>query len=95
MKIRGTCTVCARDFLAEQVVGSGGVCPWDGTPFSPDYALTLVEALRGAEAAGSQLERALEAIADVRPLFRLDAASVTRDISASLERLNANLIRHG
>jgi hypothetical protein len=95
VKIRGTCKVCDREFLAEQVIESGGSCPWDGTPFAPDYAVTLVEALRDAETAGSQLERALGAIADVQPLFRLDPSSVTGNITASLERLSMNLIRQG
>jgi hypothetical protein len=95
VKIRGTCKACGRDFLAEQVIASGGTCPWDGTPFAPDYALILVEALRVAETAGSQLERALESIADVHPTFRLDASSVTRNINGSLDRLSKNLIRQG
>jgi hypothetical protein len=95
VKIRGTCNVCGRDFLVEQVIDSGGECPWDGTPFAPDYAVTLVEALRDAEAAGSQLERALEAVADLHPRFRLHATSVVGNITASLERLSTNLIRQG
>lgn len=95
MKIRGTCNVCGRDFFAEQVIASGGSCPWDGTPFAPDYALLLIEALRTAEASGSRLERALEEIADIHPEFRLDPSSVTRDINGSLDRLSKNLIRQG
>jgi len=95
VKIRGTCKVCGRDFLVEQVIASGGTCPWDGTVFAPDYALFLVEALRAAEASGSRLERALEEIADIHPEFRLDPSSVTGSINASLERLSKNLIRQG
>ena len=95
MKIRGTCNSCGRDFLIEQVIDSGGRCPWDGTPFAPDYAVTLVEALREAEAAGSRLERALEALADLHPRFRLHPSSVVGDITANVERLSSNLIRQG
>ena len=95
MKIRGTCDSCGRDFLVEQVIDSGGECPWDGTPFAPDYAVTLVDALRDAEAAGSRLQRALETVADLHPRFRLHPSSVVADITASLERLSTNLIRQG
>ena len=45
MKIRGTCKRDGRDFMVEQVIASGGACPWDGEPFQPDYAVTLVNAL--------------------------------------------------
>ena len=95
MKIKGTCKRCGREFLAEQPVANGGVCPWDGEPFSPDYAVVLVDALREAEDAGTRLEHALEAVADVHPAFTLDAGSVLDHIRSEVMRLERNLIAHG
>lgn len=87
MKIKGTCRHCGREFLAEQVVGNGGRCPWDGRPFQPDYAVVLVDALRDAGNAGNTLENALEKIADLGPDFVLDVGSVIGQIREHLERL--------
>lgn len=87
MKIKGTCRRCGRDFLVEQVIRNGGVCPWDGRPFQPDYAVVLVDALRDAEDAGATLENALEKVADLEPEFVLHAETVIAEIRSSLERL--------
>ena len=95
MKIRGTCKRDGRDFLAEQVIARGGACPWDGEPFQPDYAVTLVNALRDAEEAGTRLEQALETVADLRPEFTLQASSVIGHLQTQLARLDQNLIRQG
>ena len=95
MKIRGTCKRDERDFMVEQVIASGGECPWDGEPFNADYAVTLVDALRDAEAAGSALELAMDAIADLMPAFTLDRESIFGNIRASLDRLERNVVRRG
>jgi hypothetical protein len=95
VRIKGTCKRCGREFLAEQVIESGGRCPWDGQPFSADYALGLVDALRSAQEAGTKLEHALEAIADIHPEFTLDGATVTADLSTQIARLKQNLITQG
>ena len=95
MKIKGTCKRDGREFLVEQVIGAGGECPWDGQPFNADYAVTLVDALREAEAAGSVLERALETLADLRPAFTLDETSLLGEIKVSLARLRQNLVTQG
>ena len=95
MKIRGTCKRDGRDFMVEQVVASGGACPWDGEPFQPDYAVTLVNALRDAEEAGSRLEQALETVADLRPEFTLRTDSVIAHVQTQLARLQKNLITQG
>jgi hypothetical protein len=95
VKIKGTCRRDGREFMVEQVVASGGECPWDGEPFQPDYAVTLVNALREAEEAGSKLEQALEQVADLRPEFTLEAGTVLGSLKASLERLEQNLIVQG
>ncbi len=95
MKIRGTCKRDGRDFMVEQVVASGGACPWDGEPFQPDYAVTLVNALRDAEEAGTRLEQALEKLADLRPEFSLRSGSVIEHVQTQLARLQKNLITQG
>jgi hypothetical protein len=95
VKIKGTCKRDGREFMVEQVVASGGECPWDGEPFRSDYAVTLVNALREAEEAGSKLEQALEQVADLRPEFTLQAGSVLGSLKTSIERLEQNLIVQG
>jgi hypothetical protein len=95
VKIKGTCRRDGREFLGEQVVASGGKCPWDGQPFNADYAVTLVDALRDAEVAGSALEVALDTLADVSPAFTLDRESIFGNIRASLDRLERNVVRRG
>ncbi|MGZ8595843.1 MAG: hypothetical protein ACXWYJ_09310 [Actinomycetota bacterium] len=95
MKIKGTCKRDGREFMVEQVVASGGECPWDGEPFQSDYAVTLVNALREAEEAGSKLEQALEQVADLRPEFTLQSGSVLGSLKTSIERLEQNLIVQG
>ena len=95
MKIKGTCKRDGRDFMIDQVVMSGGTCPWDGEPFNADYAVTLVNALREAEEAGTKLEEALEQVADLTPEFVLDAGTVLDDLARSLDRLKQNLVKQG
>jgi hypothetical protein len=95
VKIKATCKRCDREVFVDQIVASGGSCPWDGEPFNPDYAVVLVEALRGAEEAGSKLESALEQIASLQPAFTIEAATVTGAISASVAQLSRNLITQG
>ena len=87
MKIKGTCRRCGREFLVEQVLENGGLCPWDGRPFQPNYAVVLVDALRDAVSAGGTLENALEKIADMEPEFVLDLDSVLSQLREHLERL--------
>ncbi len=95
MKIKGTCKRDGREFLSEQVIDAGGECPWDGQPFNADYAVVLVDALRDAEAAGTELERALLTISDLSPAFTLDETSVLGEIKVSLARLRQNLVAQG
>lgn len=95
MKIKGTCRRDGREFLAEQVIELGGECPWDGQPFSADYAATLVESLREAERLGTELERALERVASLNPAFTLDENSVLGELTAQLGRLRRNLVQQG
>jgi hypothetical protein len=87
VKIKGTCRRCGRDFLVEQVLENGGVCPWDGKPFQADYAVVLVEALRDAGNAGNTLENALEKIADLEPEFVLHEDTILAEQRQHLDRL--------
>ena len=95
MKIRGTCKRDGRDFLVEQVVESGGECPWDGEPFNADYAATLVDALERAEMAGTAFEEALRKVADLHPEFTLHESSALEPIREQLVRFQARLVRRG
>jgi hypothetical protein len=95
VKIKGTCKRDGREFLVEQVISGGGRCPWDGEPFEPDYAVTLIEALRDAEVAGARLEAALEVLADLHPAFSLDESSVLGSIRLQLDKLGRNLVARG
>jgi hypothetical protein len=81
--------------FAEQIVASGGRCPWDGEPFNANYAVVLVDALKAAEEAGTALELALEQVASLQPELTLDKESVTAGISASIAQLSKNLITQG
>lgn len=92
MKIKGTCKRDDREFLIEQVIEGGGECPWDGEPFNPDYAVVLVDALRDAAEAGSKLEHALGAVADMHPDFTLDADSVIGPLKVQLARFERALL---
>lgn len=95
MRIKGTCRRCGREVFAEQIVASGGHCPWDGEPFSADYAVVLVDALKAAEEAGTALENALEQVVSVRPALTIDAASVTGRTSELLGQLSKNVVTQG
>lgn len=95
MKIKGIDKRNDREFLADQVIESGGVSPWDGQPFAPDYAVVLVNALRDAVEAGNVLEEALVTVADLHPDFTLDDESIIGPLKASLDRLRENLVKQG
>ena len=95
MKIRATCKRDGRDFMVEQAIASGGGCPWDGEPFNADYAATLVGALERAESAGTELEMALQVIADLHPEFRIHLDTVVGPLREHLERLDTSLVRRG
>jgi hypothetical protein len=95
VKIKGTCKRDGRAFYAEQLIETGGECPWDGQPFNADYAAILVGSLREAERLGTELERALERIASVHPAFTLDEDSVLGDLRTQLGKLRRNLVRPG
>ena len=88
MKIKVVHSECGREALVQQVIDSGGHCPWDGKPYSKDYTANLAEALEAAEAAGSALERALDRIVGTSPALRLEPESVLASVREKLEEIN-------
>ena len=91
MKIKVFHTDCGREALVQQVLDSGGHCPWDGGTYSKDYTANLVEALESAEQAGTALERALDKIVGTSPQLRLEQSSVVDSIHAKLAEINADV----
>jgi hypothetical protein len=87
VKIKGIHTVCGREVLVQQIVESGGHCPWDGQPFNNDYTAMLAEALLRAEIGGSALVEALEAIADLHGDLQIVDESVLAEPAKVLERI--------
>ena len=88
MKIKLFHDVCGREVLVQQVLESGGHCPWDGLAFTDEYTGVLVEALEAAEAAGGVLESALEKIAGIDAALALDRESILGPLSMQLESIN-------
>jgi hypothetical protein len=94
VKIRGTCANCGREFLPEQVIGSGGHCPWCGKAFNRDYTALLVQALQQADRAGEVLEDALKDIASVEELaMDIDEESVLEPLREALEAIRRRRAR--
>lgn len=88
MKIKLFHTECGREVLVQQVLQTGGHCPWDGKPFNKDYTAVLAEALETAASAGNVLENALEKIVGMDPSFIIDADSVLGEIRVQIDTLN-------
>jgi hypothetical protein len=70
----------------QQLLETGGHCPWDGRPLNRDYTAVLAEALETAENAGTVLESALDEIVGMRGAFVLDRESVMGPIAEELDR---------
>lgn len=88
MKIKVVHDECGREILVQQILETGGHCPWDGKSFNKDYTAVLAEALERAEAAGSVLDNALEKIVDIEPSFRIERRSILASLEGHLDRLN-------
>ena len=88
MKLKVVHTECGREVLVQQILETGGHCPWDGRPFNKDYTANLAEALETMENAGNVLENALEEVVGMRPAFRIDRESLLGDLEANVDRLN-------
>jgi hypothetical protein len=95
MKIKGTCLNCGREVLVQQIVDSGGHCPWCGIAFDKDYTSKLVKSLMQAEEHGARFEDALESIAEMENLkLNIDHESVVgplREILRSMRRRHARV----
>ena len=88
MKVKVVHTECGREVLIQQILDTGGHCPWDGKPFNKDYTANLAEALETVEAAGNVLENTLEEVAGMRPAFSIDRDSLLGEIERQVNRLN-------
>jgi hypothetical protein len=84
MKIKGTCSRCGREFLAQQVFQSHGHCPWCGQAFNRDYTAVLAQALQEAEVAGNRLQDALQQIAALELAMEIDDETVLGPIRDEL-----------
>ena len=87
MKIKFVHHVCGREVLVQQVLQTGGHCPWDGKPFSRDYTALIAESLVAAEDAGGVLENALEKIASMEPDITFARETIIQPLVDQLERL--------
>lgn len=87
MKIKFVHNLCGREILVQQVLETGGHCPWDGKPFSRDYTAILAEALETAESAGGVMENALEKIASMEPDIRFERETIIDPLVEQLDRL--------
>jgi hypothetical protein len=87
VKIKFVHNLCGREILVQQVLETGGHCPWDGKPFSRDYTAILAEALEAAENAGGLLENALEKIASMEPDIRFERTTIIDPLTEQLDRL--------
>lgn len=88
MKIKVFHTECGREVLVQQILQTGGHCPWDGKSFSKDYTAVLAEALETAESAGNVLENAMEKIVGMDPAFTIDPRSVLGEMQTQIDSLN-------
>jgi hypothetical protein len=87
VKLKLVHNLCGREVLVQQVLDTGGHCPWDGKPFNKDYTAVLAEALEAAENAGSLLDNALEKIAGMEPAFVIERETIIDPLVEQLERL--------
>jgi hypothetical protein len=94
VKIKGSCLNCGRDVLVQQIVDSGGHCPWCGIEFNKDYTSKLVKSLVEAERAGGEFHQALEGIAEIEDLkLSLDPESVVGPLREALKAMRRHSAR--
>lgn len=86
MKVKVVHDECGREILVQQLLETGGHCPWDGKPLHRDYTAFLVEALETAQSAGTVLESALDEIEGMRGAFVLDRESILGPLREQLDR---------
>jgi hypothetical protein len=88
VKIRLYHNVCQRDLLVQQIVDSGGHCPWDGTAFTSEYTAIITEALQTVETAGTVLRDSLETIAGVEPNLEIYPQTILGPLQAQLDAIS-------
>jgi transcription elongation factor Elf1 len=94
VKIKGTCLNCGRQVLVQQIVDSGGHCPWCGQAFNKDYTSMIVKALVQAEDAGDRFTDALEAMAEIEGLaLELDIESIVGPVREALRAMRRHRTR--
>lgn len=94
MKIKGTCLNCGRDVLVQQIVDSGGHCPWCAQAFHKDYTSMIVRALVQAEEAGDRFQDALQALAEIEGLgLSLDVESIVGSVREALRTMRKHRAR--
>jgi hypothetical protein len=94
VKIKGTCFNCGRDVLVQQILDSGGHCPWCGLAFNKDYTSMIVKALAQAEESGERFQAALEQVADIEDLaLTLDPESVVGPLREALKTMRRRRAR--
>lgn len=76
MNLEATCDTCGRRFLLGQILpepdGTGGRCPFCGTPFARHYSTVLPEMIGDAEAAFVRFAATMERLTDLRSGFDVD-----------------------
>ena len=94
MRIKATCRNCERELFPQQIVDSGGHCPWCGRAFNRDYTAMIVRALQEAEAAGDRIQDALEQISEIDDLgLDLDEESVLQPLREALQSIERRRAR--
>jgi hypothetical protein len=88
VKLKVVHDLCGRESLVQQILESGGHCPWDGRPFSAEYTAVLAEALEAAESSGSTLENALEKMGGMNAALSIDPSTLIEPLREQLSVLN-------
>ena len=86
MKLKGTCTRCGREFLAEEVVQRHGHCPNCGRAFNGDYTAHLAQALQRVEGAANALHDALEDLASMELTMDIDEGSIVQPVAEAVRK---------
>jgi DNA-directed RNA polymerase subunit RPC12/RpoP len=94
VKIKGTCLNCGREVLVQQILDSGGHCPWCGKAFHKDYTSIIVRALVQAEEAGDRFTDALEQLSEIEGLsLSLDVESLVGPVREALRAMRRHRVR--
>lgn len=88
MNLEGTCNTCDRRFLLTQLLpepdGTGGRCPFCGTPFARHYLNVLPEMIYEAQEAFERFGAAMERLGDIKGGFEVDLDAAVRGLQNRL-----------